>query len=214
MRVIPSSRPLLSLWKSCVCACIHVCCGTPQSACTSQDTPGSQFTSEAEDQEPPGQNCSDLWVPRGTAAVVSTHARSGHTRYLRSQATSRLPATRMSVQSLEPLAFPGSRLENALRREPAVSSTLRHVLFWYLNAYLNKSKRYRITKNILLVIVSGICCVLGHIFLSKTAFKNPKFSFLLWNLQKINKKQRKSIILLKNVALTKSHLVNSLKSKK
>lgn len=65
--------------------------------------------------------------------------------------------------------------------------------------------------------VSGTCHVMGHILLSKAAFKNPRlkvFSFLCDNSRvfekvnlKKNKKKSKSIILFEKATLTKSHLV-------
>jgi len=143
-----------------------------QNACTSQDAPSSQFISEA----PRTRSPQHRWRrPLGTTwhhcCCEQTHARDTH--LLPQEPGHQQITAQMSVQSLQPRACSGSRLENARRREPRSQQYSAPLTFWYSNACLKKSERYTVTRNILLVIGIGSYCVLGHILLFKIAFKNP-----------------------------------------
>lgn len=154
----------------------------------------------------PGTDRGDLWVPRGTAAVVTTHAQDTH--LLPPEPGHRQITAQTSVQRLEPLACSGSRLENALGREPRSQQYSAQLTFSSLNAYLNKSKRYKNQKG----YFTGDCdrplpCT-GCSGSLKPQRSSEVFSFLCENsrffffFRKINKKQENSIIMLKNATLT------------
>lgn len=160
-----------------------------QNACASQDAPSSQFNSEA---SPRTRNLQGR--PRRPLGATWHHCCYYHTHAWDSHLLGQEPGhqqitAQTSVQRLEPLAFSGSRLENVLRREPRSQQHSAPLTFSHVDACLNKCERYKIRRSVLLVMVIGICRVLGHTLLSKTAFKNPRsevFSFPLWKLQRIN----------------------------
>lgn len=197
MRAIPPVRPCFH-FKSCVYAYVQVCRGTPK--CLRFPGRPKVHSSSQKHRGPgiPRTDRGDLWPPRGTTVAVTTHAWDTH--LLPQESGHQQITAQMSVQRLEPPAFSGSRLENALRREPRSQQYSAPLTFSYLNTYLNKSKRYQIRRNILLLVtVIGTCHVMGDILLSKAAFKNPRskvFSFLCENsrvFEKVNLKKKRKV---------------------
>lgn len=138
----------------------------------------------------------DLWVPRGTSTVVTTHTSLG--RPLVSSGTRR-PADicsdeRPETQSSGILRFKVGKRIKTRATQSAESAPL---AFSYLNVCLNKSQRHKMRRNILLGTVACTCRVLkvlGPVLLSKTALKNPyirSYFHFFCEKQKINKRLEK-----------------------
>lgn len=187
--VIPSPRPCFH-FKSHVYAYFQVCRGTPKCPRLAGYPKFTGRLRSSEDQGSPGQIEATSGRHVAPLAAVTTHARDSH--LLPQEPGHQQITAQMSAQRLEPLAFSGSRLESALGREPRSQQYPAPLTFSYLNTYFNKSKKYQMRRDILLVIVIGICQVLGPILLSKTAIKNSRSevpSFLCENsrfFEKIN----------------------------
>lgn len=160
-----------------------------------RDAPSSRFISEASRRT--GNLQARLRWPLGATwhCCCCYHTHAWDTHLLAQEPGHQQITAQTSVQGLQPLAFSGSRLENALRREPCTQQYSAPLTFLYLDAGLNKSKRYRIRRIVLLGMVTGICCALGQSLLSKRTFKNPRsevFSFPLWKLYESLKNKQKT----------------------
>ena len=161
------------------------CLGMPQVHGSSQKLHGGPAISRPDR--------GDLWAPRGTAAAWDTRAWDTH--LLAQEPGHQQITAQTRVQGRQPLAFSGSRLENALGREPCTQQYSAPLTFLYLDAGLNKSKRYRIRRGVLLGMVIGICCALGQSCSQIRTFKNPRsevFSFPLWQLYESLKNKQKT----------------------
>lgn len=124
-----------------------------------------------------------------------------------------------NAQRLKPLAFSGSRLENALRQEPRSQQYSAPLTFLFTPSP-NKNQRYETGGNISLLVVTTMGCALkglGPILPSQSTFKNFRSEVFLFPMSGAGdqknqlktgkfKKTTKRWFCLKMLSTTKSHL--------